>query len=48
MPEFHDAESFKRALRAGTVFGKPSIPLVHLASTFAKYRKRYLPGWTSV
>ena len=46
MPDFDDAESFKRALASSRVFGKPSIPLVHLASSFHKYRKRYLPGWT--
>jgi predicted metal-dependent phosphoesterase TrpH len=46
MPDFGDAESFKRALASSRVFGKPSIPLVHLASSFHKYRKRYLPGWT--
>jgi predicted metal-dependent phosphoesterase TrpH len=45
-PDFDDAESFKRALASSRVFGKPSIPLVHLASSFHKYRKRYLPGWT--
>jgi predicted metal-dependent phosphoesterase TrpH len=48
MPDFEDAASFKRALASGRVFGKPSIPLVHLASSFHKYRKRYLPGWRSV
>jgi predicted metal-dependent phosphoesterase TrpH len=46
MPDFADAESFKRALASARVFGKPSLPLVHLASSFHKYRKRYLPGWT--
>jgi predicted metal-dependent phosphoesterase TrpH len=48
MPDFEDAASFKRALASARVFGKPSIPLVHLASSFHKYRKRYLPGWTHV
>ena len=46
MPDFDDAVSFKRSLASSRVFGKPSIPLVHLASSFHKYRKRYLPGWT--
>jgi predicted metal-dependent phosphoesterase TrpH len=48
LPDFDDAESFKRALASARVFGKPSIPLVHLASSFHKYRKRYLPGWTRI
>lgn len=48
MPEFSDASSFKRALADATVFGRPSSPIVHLASSFAKYRKRYLPAWRSI
>jgi predicted metal-dependent phosphoesterase TrpH len=48
MPPFDDAASFKAALRQATVFGRPSHPAVHLASTFAKIRKKYLPGWRSI
>lgn len=42
MRPFTDAESFRRSIAAGSVFGKPSSPLVHLASSYAKYRKRYV------
>lgn len=48
MPDFSDATSFKESLRQATVFGKPSPPAVHLASTFHKYRKRYFPAWTRI
>jgi predicted metal-dependent phosphoesterase TrpH len=48
MPDFADAASFNEALRRGTVFGRPSAPWVHLASSFARVRKRYLPGWTRI
>ena len=44
MPPFDDdARSFLAALRAGTVHGTASPRRVHLASTWAKVRKR-LPG----
>lgn len=44
MPPFNDdARSFLAALRAGTVHGTASPRRVHLASTWAKVRKR-LPG----
>jgi predicted metal-dependent phosphoesterase TrpH len=45
MPAFTDAASFKEALRRATVFGRPSHPIVHAASSWAKVRKRYLPSW---
>jgi len=45
MPPFTDAASFKEALKSSRVFGRPSTPLVHLASTITKYRKKLLPGW---
>lgn len=46
--DFDDAESFKRSLASSRVFGKSSIPLVHLASSWAKVRKTYLPGWSRI
>jgi predicted metal-dependent phosphoesterase TrpH len=48
MPEFSDAASFKESLKHAQVFGRPAHPAVHLASTFQKYRKKYLPGWTRI
>jgi predicted metal-dependent phosphoesterase TrpH len=48
MPDFADAASFTAALEDATVFGRSSHPIVHVASTFHKYRKRYLPGWTQI
>jgi hypothetical protein len=48
VPDFQDAQSFKRSLAASQVFGKPSTPLVHVASSWAKVQKKYLPGWRSI
>jgi hypothetical protein len=45
MPPFTDAATFKQSLRQATVFGRPSHPIVHAASSWAKVRKRYLPSW---
>jgi predicted metal-dependent phosphoesterase TrpH len=45
MPPFTDAASFKQSLKRATVFGRPSHPIVHAASSWAKVRKRYLPSW---
>ena len=42
MPEFEGAAGFLRALSAGTVHGKLSSPVAHLASTITKWRKKYL------
>jgi len=48
MESFTSREEFARALVGARVFGSPSHPIVHVASAFAKYRKRYLPGWRSI
>lgn len=48
MPEFSDAATFKASLKQAVVFGRSSHPVVHFASTFHKYRKKYLPGWTRI
>lgn len=45
MPAFSDATSFKEALKRATIFGRPSHPIVHAASSWARVRKRYLPSW---
>lgn len=42
MPEFDGPEAFLRALSEGTVNGRLSSPTVHFASSFAKWRKKYL------
>lgn len=42
MSEFEGPEQFLSALAKGTVHGKLSSPAVHLASTIAKLRKKYL------
>jgi len=42
MPPFHDAASFLRAIRQGTVHGHISFPLVHVGSTYARVAKELL------
>lgn len=42
MPEFEGAQGFLEAIGRGQVHGKLSSPAVHFASTFAKWRKKYL------
>ena len=44
MPAFSDADSFKEALAHVRVMGRRSVPLVHLYSRYATWRKRL--GWT--
>jgi hypothetical protein len=39
MPEFRGPDDFLESLSQGTIFGRNSSPLVHLASTWAKLRK---------
>lgn len=48
MPEFTTAAEFKTSLAKGMVFGTPAHPIVHLASSWTKFRKKYLPGWRSI
>ncbi|MCL5960922.1 MAG: PHP domain-containing protein [Chloroflexi bacterium] len=43
IPDFETPAEFLIALRQGAVRGRLSPPLVHLASTFRKFRRRYLP-----
>ncbi len=40
MPPFSTAEEFKESLAQGTVYGRYSSPVVHFASTYAKWAKR--------
>ncbi len=40
LPSFDDVEGFRQALARGTIGGRPSSPLIHLHSTFARLRKR--------
>ncbi len=40
MPEFSNAEEFKKSLAKGQIVGRKSIPFVHLASTYAKWAKK--------
>ncbi len=42
MRSFADAETFRQSMATATVFGASSSPMVHLASSYAKYRKRYI------
>lgn len=42
IPEFEGPDGFLRALSEGSVHGSLSSPAVHFASSFAKWRKRYL------
>ena len=42
MPEFEGATGFLRALALGTVHGKLTSPVAHVASTITKWRKKYL------
>lgn len=44
LPAFSDAASFKEALAHAHIMGRRSIPLVHLYSRYATWRKRL--GWT--
>ena len=41
MPEFSGPSDFLDSLSQGTIFGRRSSPLVHLASTWAKVSKRF-------
>jgi predicted metal-dependent phosphoesterase TrpH len=43
MPAFDDAASFRSALQDSRIEGRRSIPLVHLTSRYAVWRKRH--GW---
>jgi predicted metal-dependent phosphoesterase TrpH len=40
LPRFHDAASFRQALRSATIHGNESSRLVHVASTYAKLHKK--------
>lgn len=40
MPEFNDSSDFLSCLSQGSIVGQTSSPLVHLASTWARVRKR--------
>lgn len=40
MPDFHDPSDFLSSLAQGQIFGQRSSYLIHLASTWAKIRKR--------
>ncbi|MSP14214.1 MAG: PHP domain-containing protein [Chloroflexi bacterium] len=40
MPPFRNKEEFLAGVRVGKVYGKRSSPLVHVASTVSKFRKR--------
>jgi len=40
LPAFDGVEGFRQALAQGVIGGRPSSPLVHLHSTYAKLRKR--------
>lgn len=42
MPEFDGAAGFLDALARGSVHGRLSSPVAHLASTITKWRKKYL------
>lgn len=44
LPAFSDADSFKEALAHARIIGRRSVPLVHLYSRYATWRKRL--GWT--
>ncbi len=44
LPAFSDADSFKEALAHARIMGRRSVPLVHLYSRYATWRKRL--GWT--
>ena len=44
MPAFSDAASFKEALAHAQIMGRRSVPLVHLYSRYATWRKQL--GWT--
>jgi predicted metal-dependent phosphoesterase TrpH len=41
MPPFNTPEEFLQSLREGQILGRRSISLVHFASTWNKWRKRY-------
>ncbi|MDF1500499.1 MAG: PHP domain-containing protein [Anaerolineales bacterium] len=43
MPAFSDAETFRNALQGARIRGRRSIPLVHLTSRYAAWRKAR--GW---
>jgi len=40
LPPFDDLVSFRQALAQGTIGGRPSSPLIHLLSTYARLRKK--------
>jgi len=42
MPEFNGPDDFVNCLSQGRIFGHRSSPLVHIASTWAKIRKRII------
>jgi len=42
MPEFNGTGEFRVALSEGKIFGRRSCPLVHIPSTWTRYRKRFL------
>jgi hypothetical protein len=44
LPAFSDADSFREALAHARSMGRRSVPLVHLYSRYAVWRKRL--GWT--
>lgn len=42
MPPFETVEEFKVSLRHARIHGKRATPLVHVITTFTKWRKKYL------
>jgi hypothetical protein len=44
LPAFSDADSFRESLSSASVMGRRSIPVVHLLSRYAVWRKAM--GWT--
>ncbi|MGE5620881.1 MAG: PHP-associated domain-containing protein [Sphingomonadaceae bacterium] len=42
MPDFEGRDGFLRSLAQGTIHGKLTTPLAHVASSFTKIRKKYL------
>jgi len=41
MPEFKGKDEFLKALAAGKIFGRRANPLVHVSSTWARFKKRF-------
>jgi hypothetical protein len=47
MPEFSGADGFRQTLAQGIIVGHRSVPWVHLASSLAKWRKRWATSKTT-